>query len=403
MPLSDVVQRAADNLTRAAERLERGMAQVGTAGGRLGQAAAAGMPAWSARFNAAEAARAAQWPAIHAQRAAEQAPWRGGGLAAGLASGAAEALVGHVLGRMIPVPPAIPGIPIMAHGGPGAAQEALAAQYRAAQAGTALAVLARETVQAAAAAAIFTMTLRRAAGLVPVPGGGLGGGGIPRLPGPGGAVGFPGGPVVPYGGPRVRVVGATWNQAGAGGGAGIPWATAAGGGGLAGAASAAGAALGALVPVAGALTGAFYTILNLVGKAVPSASATFSGSLDLLSAKIGRDLVPVVDAASNALQLLARGYGATRLIQFDPTVQVAGWFNRMFGGDMLRSIQAPFQTGFQGGEQYRDSLQSAMLQTDELQARLMQEQLEATREWLGHARTIAADLAAFRALLPTFR
>lgn len=388
MPLSEIVERAARQLDQAANRLERGMTQFGGAAGRVG-GTAAGMPAWSARFNAAEAARAAQMPALHAQRAAEQAARRVGGVGAGIVSGAAEALVGHALRGMTPVPAGVPGIPVAAGGGPGAAQEALAAQYRAAQAGTALAVLARETVQAAAAAAVFTMTLRRAAGLSPVPPGGGGrggGGGIPRLPGPGGGALVPAGPI------PVRIKPLDVLPAG-GGGAGV----------AAGAVTV-GVAFAAVAASAAGVVSAFHTVEGLVGKALPSATATLSGSFDVLQAKIGRDFIPIIDAASAAVQAASRAYDMVPrwLRESLVTAGITPALRLLGIQPEARAIRTGLQGGATAGEEYALSLQSAGLENDQLQTELMRLQYEALQEWLGTSRSIAADVAALRAQGPNF-
>jgi hypothetical protein len=209
---------------------------------------------------------------------------------------------------------------------------------------------------------------------------------------------------------------------------------------LAVAVSAMGRAFGVVTAAAGGAAAALYGVGRFVQAANPSAMMTFTNSLLLLEARIGRGLVPIVDFASQQLQewadtlrrsgaaegartALGGFFGGVQWAQArqggpvasfaNPGIALAGLVNAFgastglfnFGaqqGPGRRSVVGG-QGGVMSAEQAEDMVSNAILGRDELEADRHREVMEATHQWLALAGQIEQNTQGLRPLLPSFR
>lgn len=242
-------------------------------------------------------------------------------------------------------------------------------------------------------------------------------------------------------GPQVRVTGATWNRAAAGGGAGgiaghLGGPAEDGGGGgswllTLGQTAAAVNALGR------AARNATDTMIGFAQKASPSHVATFQGSLDLAASKIGRVFLPQLEELSRTLQGFSKladtrggrwlSWGAgeagryTNLLNMPFAMgQMAGnmarfggrlwwgkegeeqrwqknapdWLKTLMGGDTAKSLSGLPQAHIGTSEDYLDRLVMAGANLDQLQSELLKEQLQNLQNMGGLLERIERNTAA---------
>lgn len=168
--------------------------------------------------------------------------------------------------------------------------------------------------------------------------------------------------------------------------------------------------LGAAVPYLRAFQQAVgfaeSAIVGLGSKASPTHGATFQSSLDLLQAKIGQSFVQPLETLSKAAQLLAQHVpdpkstaGKSVSAAFDLSLYLP-YFQKQIQEQKLKIDLSQLPGGsIQGAEQYSDRLTQAALRQDELQAQLLQVQLQALESLKG----IWTELARQQPADPRFR
>jgi hypothetical protein len=159
-------------------------------------------------------------------------------------------------------------------------------------------------------------------------------------------------------------------------------------------ARAARAASGALGTFRAAVSATEGMFLGVAAKASPAAAATFQGSMDLLMARIGSNVLPALEVASRTVQQVAAAVPSGAVSKNTAVAAVLGpgaWLMEQMkdrgwvkdDGAMKRSLAGLPQAQMGTAEQFHDRAQMAALNTDDVQTEILRTQLQNLEAILG--------------------
>jgi hypothetical protein len=181
---------------------------------------------------------------------------------------------------------------------------------------------------------------------------------------------------------------------------------------------------GVVSTVGGTVTTVFNVIQGLAGAASPQAGATFSRSVDLLMARVGRSAVPVLNTASGLVQEAARnvdnltlGNVARNMLPIPQAPREGDRPARSFGQFFLDRLtfgltekdKPPPLQSFEGlppggyalgPEQYYERIQQAGMNVSPIDAAVLMEQLQNT---VGLLERVVVNTQNLQNLIPTWR